>query len=105
MGGLRRGGVRGTVSGAVNGLAWLVMRGSSLRGLRLRCWRPLGWYFRKAGGNGLCFGAGVGSGVTGELKCHVVAVVPHLRSGLREPAVNGAVHQLIAEGEHGCNRN
>ena len=31
---------------------------------------------------------------------HAVGVVAHFGDGLREPAVDGAVHQQVAEGEH-----
>ncbi len=44
--------------------------------------------------------AGVGGGVAEELEGGAVGVVAHLGDGLREPAVDGAVHQQIAEGEH-----
>ena len=36
---------------------------------------------------------------------HAVGVVAHLGDGLREPAVDGAVHQQVAEGEHEDERN
>ena len=51
-------------------------------------------------GDGVGFGAGVGGGVAVELERHAVGVVAHLGDGLREPAVDGAVHQQVAEGEH-----
>ena len=63
----------------------------------------LGCAERKAGeldGDGVGFGAGVGGGVAEELEGHAVGVVAHLRDGLREPAVDRAVHQQVAEGEH-----
>ncbi len=51
-------------------------------------------------GDGVGFGAGVGVGVVVELEGHGVGVVVHLGDGLGEPAVDGAIHQQVAEGEH-----
>ena len=51
-------------------------------------------------GDGVGLGAGVGGGVVIELEGHAVGVVAHLGDGLREPAVDGAVHQQVAEEKH-----
>ncbi len=58
------------------------------------------WDVGELAGHGVGFGARVGGGVVVELECHAVGVVVHLGDGLGEPAVDGAIHQQIAEGEH-----
>ena len=48
----------------------------------------------------LSFRARVGRGVLGKLQRHAVGVVAHLGDRLGEPAVDGAVHQAVAEDRH-----
>src|SRR5665213_4631884 len=69
-------------------------------GLRHRLWLDGGITSRKARCDGIRLDAGVGRGVLGKRERHVVAVVAHLRYRLPKPAVDGTVHQQIAEGEH-----
>ena len=51
-------------------------------------------------GESFGFRAGVVVGVALQRGQHAFGVVAHFGDGLREPAVYGAVHQQIAEGEH-----
>src|SRR6202044_1428600 len=71
--------------------------GDGVGGERLRVG---GGQVGKGDGDAVGFGSGVGVGVLVELESHGVGVVAHLRNGLGEPAIDGAVHQQIAEGEH-----
>ena len=54
----------------------------------------------KFDGDGVGLGAGVGGGVVEELEGDAVGVVAHLGDGLGEPAVDGAIHQQVAERKH-----